>query len=537
MPRAGLGRSACLLLAGIGAALAITLSGCGAAASGSRPAATANSSVRDPGVPISGQARDFTLTDQFGRHVSLRSFRGKVVILAFNDPVCTTICPLTTTAMLQAKQLLGSAADKVELLGVSANPTATQVKWVRAYSQAHQMMHAWHFLTGSLPELKQVWRAYGIEARVVHGQIDHTPAVFVIGPDGKLSRLYMTLMEYTSVGGQAEMLAQSAASLLPGHPHVRSLGSAGQIPPAIGPGTAVTLPRAGGGSLRLGPGEAPHLVLFFDTWLSEVTHLGTQMEALNQYQSLATRSGLPKLIAVDEASVEPSSSALPRFLRSLSHPLTYPVALDRTGEVADGYRVQDEPWLELVSATGKFLWYADLSTVGWLRLDSLVKHVRYALARGSAAQSASGAGTTGALAALDSQAGQLLGSGSALTARLQALRGHPVVLNAWASWCQPCQAEFPFFASASKRWGRNIAFLGADTNDSAGNARTFLQQHPVGYPSYQTSTSGLSSLASIEGLPTTIFIGPAGKVLAVHTGQYGSQAALDHDISTYALRR
>ncbi|MHB1837713.1 MAG: TlpA family protein disulfide reductase, partial [Solirubrobacteraceae bacterium] len=82
-----------------------------------------------------------------------------------------------------------------------------------------------------------------------------------------------------------------------------------------------------------------------------------------------------------------------------------------------------------------------------------------------------------------------------------------------------------------------IAFLGADTNDSAGNARTFLQQHPVGYPSYQTSTSGLSSLASIEGLPTTIFIGPAGKVLAVHTGQYGSQAALDHDISTYALRR
>ena len=104
----------------------------------------------DPGTALSGRAPDFTLTDQFGAPVSLHSFRGKVVILAFNDSECTTICPLTTTAMVDAKRLLGAAGSHVQLLGIDANPTATSIKDVRAYSEVHGMMHEWHFLTGSL---------------------------------------------------------------------------------------------------------------------------------------------------------------------------------------------------------------------------------------------------------------------------------------------------------------------------------------------------------------------------------------------------
>jgi len=89
-------------------------------------------------------------------------------------------------------------------------------------------------------------------------------------------------------------------------------------------------------------------------------------------------------------------------------------------------------------------------------------------------------------------------------------------------------------ASASARYGRHVAFLAADTNDSAGDARTFLAQHPVSYPSYQTTTTDLASLAAIEGLPTTIFINPTGKVAYVHIGQYDTQGTLDQDIRTYA---
>jgi thiol-disulfide isomerase/thioredoxin len=110
------------------------------------------------------------------------------------------------------------------------------------------------------------------------------------------------------------------------------------------------------------------------------------------------------------------------------------------------------------------------------------------------------------------------------------------VINAWASWCTPCQQEFGLFASAAARFGRRVAFLGADTEDSAGAAQSFLAKHLVSYPSYQTSITGLGSLASIAGLPTTIFLSPAGKVLYTHTGQYESQGTLDQDIQNFALK-
>jgi len=61
-------------------------------------------------------------------------------------------------------------------------------------------------------------------------------------------------------------------------------------------------------------------------------------------------------------------------------------------------------------------------------------------------------------------------------------------------------------------------------------------QHPVSYPSYQTTTASIRSLAVLQGLPTTIFINTAGKTVFVHTGQYDSPGTLEQDIRTYALR-
>jgi cytochrome oxidase Cu insertion factor (SCO1/SenC/PrrC family)/thiol-disulfide isomerase/thioredoxin len=494
----------------------------------------------DGGTTLSGQAPGFTLTDQFGRRVSLSSLRGKVVILAFNDPECTTICPLTTTEMVDAKAMLGAAGSQVQLLGVDANPSATSIGDVRAYSQAHGMTHAWEFLTGPVGALKRIWRAYHIEVQIEQGAVDHTPALYMISSQGKLAKVYLTEMAYAGIRQQSQILARGAASLLHGDPSVHSNLSYARIP-AIDPSATATVPAAGGGSLHVGPSGSPRLLLYFDTWDSEVTDLASELGKLDRYAARATADHLPGLTVIDEGSVEPSPQALPRFLAGLPSPLTYPVGIDESGRLGDGYGVEDEPWFVLVSASGQILWRYDVSTSGWPSMAALSNAVHAALARGPRAPGSESAaqrqlaGSPAALEALHKQSNEILGSQAQLTERLRALRGYPIVLNAWASWCTPCRTEFPLLAAASAHFGRQVAFLGADAEDAASSAKAFLAEHPVSYPSYETTTEALIALAPIEGLPTTIFINPAGKVVHVHIGQYDAQGTLDEDIRAYAL--
>lgn len=146
------------------------------------------------------------------------------------------------------------------------------------------------------------------------------------------------------------------------------------------------------------------------------------------------------------------------------------------------------------------------------------------------------AGSPAALAALHGQAARLLDADASLQAELRALRGYPVVLNLWASWCTACRSEFSLFGSASATYGRRVAFLGNDTDDtSPGDARAFLAAHPVSYPSYQASYSTISAIAQVQGLPETIFISRAGRVQYVHIGSYDTQTSLTEDIERYAL--
>jgi cytochrome oxidase Cu insertion factor (SCO1/SenC/PrrC family) len=158
------------------------LTACGTAASGhagmpamgQQHAAEANPDL-DPGTSLGGAAApDFRLTNQFGQQVSLSAFRGKVVILAFTDSECTTVCPLTTMSMVEAKQLLGRAGQNVQLIGIDANPDATAVSDVMAYSRSHAMVNQWDFLTGSPGQLHAVWKAYHIYVQIQSGQVDHT---------------------------------------------------------------------------------------------------------------------------------------------------------------------------------------------------------------------------------------------------------------------------------------------------------------------------------------------------------------------------
>jgi cytochrome oxidase Cu insertion factor (SCO1/SenC/PrrC family) len=327
-------------------------------------AAAANPDL-DPGTAMNVAAPNFSLTNQFGQKISLRAFRGKVVILAFTDSECTTICPLTTSSMVAAKDLLGRAGDHVQLLGIDANPDATARANVMAYSRSHGMVNQWDFLTGSKAELAAAWKAYDVYVQIVKGQIDHTPALYVIDTRGRERKLYLTTMAYTTVTQSAQLLAQEAASLLPDHPKLSSIESLSYVG-GVSPAKATTVPGARGGSVRLGPGHA-RLVMFFATWLQETTDLRNRLLGLNGYARAAAARHLPALTAIDAAVTEPSPGSARQYLAHLGATLRYPVGLDTTGRLADGYGVQDQPWFVLVSASGKILWKHD----GWLPVSAL----------------------------------------------------------------------------------------------------------------------------------------------------------------------
>jgi cytochrome oxidase Cu insertion factor (SCO1/SenC/PrrC family) len=373
-------------LAGLAVIAALAVAGCSSSAS-SAPGAqsTAPSSMTqanaaamenpnlDTGTSLGGKpAPDVKLVNQFGQQMSLSQFRGRVVMLSFEDSQCTTVCPLTTQSMVLAKELLGKAGTSVQLLGVDANPDAIKVADVMDYSRVHGMINQWDFLTGSLTQLRSVWKAYNIDVQIESGQIDHTPALYLIDQQGRLQKVYLTQMAYSSVTQSAQVLATEVASLLPSHPKLKSLESLGSIP-AQTPAATVSLPAAGGtgsataGTVTLGPGQA-RLVVFFATWLTETSDLNSELASLNSYAKAAAGKRLPALTAVDETVTEPSAAAVTSYLHQLG-PLSYPVALDQTGRVADGYGVQDEPWLVLVNKSGKITWQHD----GWVSLTALEK--------------------------------------------------------------------------------------------------------------------------------------------------------------------
>jgi thiol-disulfide isomerase/thioredoxin len=146
------------------------------------------------------------------------------------------------------------------------------------------------------------------------------------------------------------------------------------------------------------------------------------------------------------------------------------------------------------------------------------------------------AGAPPALAGLHNQGCDLLGGGpTAFRARLAALRGHPVVVNVWASWCHPCRAEFPVFQKAAVSLGKRVAFVGLDSQDNEADAATFLKQFPVSYPSYIDGDNKVAQIfGGVFGLPTTVLYDRNGKRQYIHAGPYPSEAKLRADIARYA---
>jgi cytochrome oxidase Cu insertion factor (SCO1/SenC/PrrC family) len=132
----------------------------------------------------------FRLTDQNGTGVSLASLRGKVVLLTFLDPVCTSDCPLIAQEFRQADQALGRQSGRVELVAIVANPLYRDTAYTRAFDRQEDLtgLPNWRFLTGSVAALNRAWRAYGVSIGVVPagGMVAHSDIAFVISARGRI---------------------------------------------------------------------------------------------------------------------------------------------------------------------------------------------------------------------------------------------------------------------------------------------------------------------------------------------------------------
>jgi cytochrome c biogenesis protein CcmG, thiol:disulfide interchange protein DsbE len=159
---------------------------------------------------------------------------------------------------------------------------------------------------------------------------------------------------------------------------------------------------------------------------------------------------------------------------------------------------------------------------------------------GGSAQPPAATSTKGLAAALArnvEQADQIVGEGrEAFEQRLRALRGHPVVVNQWASWCTSCRFEFPFFADAVKRHRAKVAFLGLDSQDEQGSAEAFLEELPVGFPSiFDPDAEVAAAYGGGQAWPTTMFFDREGELVNVKIGAYATADLLEQDIQRCAL--
>jgi len=363
------------------------------------------------GVPVDRRPPAVHLLDARGRPTTLRSFRGRWVVVAPSITLCHEVCPLTTAALLRLRRLMAAAGAgrRFVAVEVTVDPWRDTPRRLRAY---RRMTGAdFPLLTGSVGSVRQLMDFFGVNFEPVPAErppardwltgkperfdVEHTDGAFVIDPSGT-ERLAVPGMP--AVGGRIEA---PLADLLD------EAGKKNLRHPTPG-WSAVTLARRLQRMMGLGDVGAP------------ATAAG------------GARPGSGDLVA-DERGPQPGSGGL----------------------VAE----------------------------------------------------------------------ESLGQG------LEGARGRPAVVNVWASWCPPCREELPLFASAERRFGQRIAFLGADLEDSDGSARSLLGRVGIDYPSYPTDAAEVGELLGpVQGTPVTFFLGSAGEVVDEHIGAYRSAAELDADL-------
>ncbi len=300
---------------------------------------------------------NFELTDQHGVRVSLAGFRGKVVVLSFNDDRCTDVCTLLAQDILVADRDLGSMARDVVFLSVNINPFYPQVKWVKLWADQHGLgrVRNWVSTTGSVPHLEAVWKDYGayVQLDYANRTVVHSTELYFIDPGGKERAIGGFGVNAANTTLYAHTLAQMAADLLPAAERGPVAGPITEPPSRsdvtiLGQAPTFVLPSLGDprAKVSLASSRGRYTVLNF--WSSTCTLCRQEMPHVEEaYRDLGSKVAFLGIDVADNAGAARS------FAKATG--VTYPIGFDASGQVAGTYQISGLPFTVIVGPRGKLL--------------------------------------------------------------------------------------------------------------------------------------------------------------------------------------
>jgi cytochrome oxidase Cu insertion factor (SCO1/SenC/PrrC family)/thiol-disulfide isomerase/thioredoxin len=363
-----------LLFAGAGVLLAAALAAVGLSATGNGngggssgvvlsgvqmpgiSAATANLLALSPSQGSSRIAPDFHLTDQNGNPVSLNQFRGKAVVLSFNDDQCTDVCTLLAEDIVRADQYLGAAGrDHVAFLSVNVNPFYPGVQYVKSWSDSNDLGNVsnWYFGTGPVATLQGIWKQYGIYVGTdpKTQSVTHGTVIEFIAPDGTIRAAADFGQDAVDVDPYSHGLAQAAVDLLPPSERTRVGGPEANAARGTGAGLgqqaptfALALLRNQHTILNLASLRGEPVVLNF--WASSCADCRQELAAFAQE---AEQNPKVHFVGIDVA--DPSTTAAATLARQAG--IGYPVVVDQSGQIASSYRITGLPTTVYLDPSGK----------------------------------------------------------------------------------------------------------------------------------------------------------------------------------------
>ncbi len=359
-----------VILAGMLAAVLLSQYGQSGVATVTGPAATRLAGITAPTanllslsvLPGDGRtAPDFHLTDQSGQPVSLSQFRGRSVVLSFNDDQCTDVCTLLAEDVVRANRDLGPAGrSHVVFLSVNVNPFYPQVSAVRHWSDSNGLsgQSNWQFATGAVPTLRAIWKDYGVYVGTdaATRTVTHSTLVEFIDPSGRIRATGDFGENAVDVDPYSHGLAQAAVDLLPASERTPVAGP--QAPPGGGTGaglgqeapgfslpvlTGTTPGAASGATLGLQSLRGRPVVLNF--WASTCVDCRSELAAF-----AAVAASDPKVAFVGIDVGDPSPSSARSLVRAAG--INFPVLSDAGGRVASAYRVSGLPTTVYIDPSG-----------------------------------------------------------------------------------------------------------------------------------------------------------------------------------------